>query len=108
MDLVCHLSLLGTIPVLQVAGELDLATLPLFRDHLSRAIDQHPRTTMHVDLDGLTALDDVGLGMLLGAAGRAREHGGDLVIVCTSARLRHRFALTGLDRAIRVQEGLTG
>lgn len=107
MELICRFSLLGTVPVLQVAGELDLATLPQFRDHLTRAIDQHPGATLHVDLDGLTALDDAGLGMLLGAAGRAREHGGDLVLVCTGARLRQRFAVTGLDRAIDVQRGLT-
>jgi anti-sigma B factor antagonist len=59
-----------------------------------------------VDLDGVTALDDTGLGMLLGAAGRAREAGGQLVVVCTNERLLHRFALTGLDRAVTVQSSL--
>ena len=47
--------------------------------------------------------DDTGIGMLLGAAGRAREHGGDLLLVCNSDRLRSRFSLTGLDRAMVVQ-----
>lgn len=108
MDLVCRLSLLGSLPVLQVTGELDLSTVPLLHASLSRAVDQHQGTTIYVDVDGLTALDDTGLGLLLGAAGRAREHGGDVVLVCASERLRHRFAVTGLDRAIRVQQGLTG
>lgn len=108
MELVCRLSVLGTIPVLQVSGELDLATLPQFRDQLLRAVGEHQGTTLYVDVDGLHALDDAGLGMFLGAAGRARESNGDLVIVCAGERLRHRFAVTGLDRAVRVQQSLSG
>ena len=97
---------MGDLAVLQVNGEIDLATLPLLRDHLSRAIGEHPGTTVHVDLDGVTALDDTGLGMLLGAAGQAREHGGDLVLVCTNDRLLQRFELTGLTRAVTVKASL--
>jgi anti-sigma B factor antagonist len=102
MDLICSLTRSGELPVLQVSGEIDLATLPYFRDHLVRTISLHRGTTVFVDLDGVSALDDTGLGMLLGAAGRAREDGGDLVIVCTTDRLLARFATTGLDRAITV------
>lgn len=106
MELVCSLRTLGTQPVLQVSGEVDLATLPYFRDHLIRAIGQNGGSTVIVDLDGVTALDDTGFGMLLGAAGRAREQGGELAIVCTNERLRARLALTGLDRAITVLDSL--
>lgn len=104
MELVCSLADIGTLHVLQVSGEIDLATLPYFADHLVRAVTMHPGDTVFVDLDGVTALDDTGLGMLLGAAGRARERSGDLVVVCNNERLRARFALTGLDRAVRVQQ----
>jgi anti-sigma B factor antagonist len=106
MELLCRLTTVGPRAVLQVSGELDMATLPTFRDHLSRAVDDHRGATVWVDLDGVTALDDTCLGMLLGAAGRAREAGGDLSLVCTAERLRRRFALTGLDRAIAVHATL--
>ncbi|MGB8859618.1 MAG: STAS domain-containing protein [Ilumatobacteraceae bacterium] len=102
MELICSLTELGGLPVLQVSGEIDLATLPYFRDQLTRAISMRPGATLFVDLDGVTALDDTGLGMLLGGAGRAREQAGDLTIVCTSERLRARFTSTGLDRAVTV------
>lgn len=108
MDLFCELTSVGDRPVLQVRGEIDLSTLPAFRDHLTRATTAHPGGVVHVDLDGVTALDDTGLGMLLGAAGRAREGGGDLVVVCTNERLRQRFAVTGLDRAVSVRGHLHG
>lgn len=102
MDLICTLSLLDDLPVLQVSGEIDLATLPYFRDQLVRATSLHRGATVFVDLDGVSAMDDTGLGMLLGGAGRAREDGGDLAIVCTTTRLLERFAITGLDAAISV------
>jgi anti-sigma B factor antagonist len=106
MELHCRLTAIGSTPVLQVSGEVDLATLPTFRDHLTRAIGLHPGEALFVDLDGVTALDDTGLGMLLGAAGRARELEGDLLLVCTNERLLQRFATTGLDRALGVRSTL--
>ena len=102
MELVCRLTELDSSPVLQLSGEIDLSTVPLLRDQLTRAILRHTGTMLFVDLDGLVALDDTGLGMLLGAAGHCRELGGELVVVCTSDRLLARFAQTRLDRAIRV------
>ncbi len=106
MELLCRLATIGGLPVLHVSGEIDLATLPQLHDHLGQAITRHAGATVFVDLDGVTALDDTGLGMLLGAAGRARELHGDLVLVCTSERLLERFALTGLDRALSVRSTL--
>ena len=105
MDLVCRHSRIAERAVLHVSGEIDLATLPVFRDHLTRLADSNAGTTVYVDLDGVTVLDDTGLGMLLGATGRARHRGGDLVVVCTTPSLLERFSLTGLDRAVSVTNG---
>ena len=93
---------IGDVAVLSLAGEVDLATVPTLRDALARLVQQHPGRTIAVDLDGLVALDDLGLGVLLGAAGRARDRGGDVVVVCTDERTLRRTAVTGLDRALRV------
>ena len=102
MELVCRLTALGTSPVLHLSGEIDLSTIPLLHDQLGRAMALHPGTTLYVDLDGVVALDDTGLGVLLGAAGRAREQAGEVVLVCTTERLLARFAQTRLDRAMSV------
>ena len=107
MELVCSLGLIGTTPVLQVSGEIDLATLPYFRDQLLRAITLHEGTTLFVDLDGVTVLDDTGLGILLGTAGRAREQGGDVVVVSNNKRLRARFELTRLNLALDVRKKIS-
>ena len=102
MELFGRISQIGGEHVLQLSGDIDLATLPQLHDHLVRAGALHLTTTLFVDIDGLLTLDDSGLGILLGAAGRFRERGADLVLVCNNERLRSRFALSGFDRAITV------
>ena len=98
----------GGFPVLQLSGEIDLATTPTFRDALLRLVTEHPAATVAVDLDGVLALDDTGLGLLLGAAGRARQRGGELVVICSDERLLRRFAETRLDRAVEIRPSLSG
>jgi len=94
-------------PVVALSGSVDLSTVPTLQNALGRVLVEHPGETIAVDLDAVDALDDIGLGILLGAAGRARRGGGDVVIVCRNDTLRERFALTGLDRAITVSAALT-
>lgn len=97
---------LGGLPVLDVSGEVDLATAPAFRDALHRLVVDHRAATVAVDLDGIIALDDTGLGLLLGSAARAREAGGDLVVICADGPLRRRLSTTRLDRALGVRSSL--
>jgi len=104
MELDCQLVTLAQQLVLVLSGEIDLATVPLFRNHLGRALNGCRGTTLVVDLDGVTAIDDAGLGALLGAAGRARELDGELVVVCTEPTLRRRLEVTRLDRAVEVRD----
>lgn len=106
MDLTCRPVQLGELHALVVEGELDLSSVPALHNALSRLLVEGRGTTVAVDLDGLTVLDDAGLGVLLGAAGRAREAGGDLVLVCTDERMRARFERSGLARAIEVRDRL--
>jgi anti-anti-sigma factor len=108
VDLVCRTATLHGIPVLQLSGEIDLSTAPALHRAVRRLVDDHRGRLVAVDLDGTHAIDDAGLGILLGSAGRAREAGGDLVIVSTSERLRQRFATTRLDRAVDVRDAIGG
>lgn len=108
VDLIGRLVSDDTRRVLQLHGEIDLSTLPDLHDHLSRAAAAARGATLLVDLDGVSVLDDAGLGVLLGWAGRQRESGGDLELVCTSERLLRRFEVTRLSRAISVRSSLGG
>jgi len=103
VDLTCRLTSVGTQPVLVIDGALDLATLPTLRDELLRAVYRHRGQTLFADLDAVTVLDDTALGVLLGAAGSARQSGGELEVVCSLSTLLARFALTGFDRAVTIR-----
>jgi anti-sigma B factor antagonist len=106
MDMTFRRTQVGSRHVLVLAGDVDLTTLPRFNDALSRLITDGAGDTLVVDLDGAGLIEDAGLGLLLGAAGRARATGGDLVVVCTEPRLRQRLTDTGFDRAITVSTSI--
>jgi len=90
------------IPVLSVAGEADLATAPQLRDAVTRAALEHAGRRLVVDLDGVTFLDSVAIGILLGGARRLRAAGGDLTLVCTSPRLLDLLAQYRVDRIFEI------
>jgi anti-sigma B factor antagonist len=94
-------------PVVALAGTVDLATVPSLHNALTSAILDNPQSTIAIDLGAVESLDDVALGVLLGAAGRARRGGGDLVVVTTDDAMRRRLELTGFDRAITVSATLS-
>lgn len=102
MDLQTRQTTVGTTPVLSLAGEVDLATLPRLADALTRLTSCD--ASVAVDLDGVFVLDDAALGLVLGAAARSRRQGHNLVVVCNAPGLRERLALTGFDRAVQVVE----
>jgi anti-anti-sigma factor len=100
MDLRTTATSVGGIPTVAVDGVVDLASIAVFRDALLKTIHAHSGGVVIVDLDGVAALDDAGLGVLLGAAAAARQADGDFEIVCNDDRLRTRLERTRLDRAI--------
>ncbi|CAB4894034.1 unannotated protein [freshwater metagenome] len=102
MELNVRRASVGAAEVLHVSGEIDLATIPVLHNALVRFSNESPCAVLVVDLDGVSACDDSGLGVLLGAAGRLRDGGGDLVVVCSDESFCSRFARTGFDRAVRV------
>ncbi len=107
MNLSTSTVVIGDAAVITLSGEVDLGTIPMLHDALSKALTHHPDRTIVVDLDGVTVLDDTGLGILLGAAGSARQAGADLAVVCNSQRLRERLVRTGFSRAVEVRERLS-
>lgn len=87
--------------VVAVSGELDVGTAPELRQRL---LQLHSAGEHHlvVDLDGTDVIDEIGLGVLLGGAWRARSRGGSFSLVCTSERVCEVLALSGMDRALDV------
>jgi anti-sigma B factor antagonist len=82
--------------VVHVHGELDAATAPSLRLELQELIDRHGPVRVTLDLTDVTFLDSTGLSVLLGGTRRAREEGGDLIMLNPGRGLTRVFQLAGL------------
>ena len=96
------------MPTAACEGIVDLATVPNFRDLLQRLVAQHPGEIVAVDLDGVVTLDDVALGVLIGAASAARQGGGELRVVASAPRVVERLAATHVDQVVSVVSSVSG
>jgi anti-anti-sigma factor len=107
VEMTATATMVSGVPTLEFEGVLDLASVGAMRDALTRLLRGHPGERVVVDLDAVAAVDDVGLGLLLGAAARARGAGGELEIVCGRQALRAQFTDTRLDRAVTVRSAVS-
>lgn len=89
----------GGWTVVRARGQLDIGTAPVLHQLLG-GIQMGEGHAVVLELDGIEFVDDLGLGVLLGAIKRARQSGGRLVVVATRPRLEELLDLTGLDRLV--------
>lgn len=96
----------GAVPVVAVAGEIDVYTAPRLREVTQQlASEGHP--TIAVDMNEVEFCDSTGLGVLIGVRKRLRDTGGDLVVLCSNARLLKLMRLTGLDQVLTIRDDLS-
>ena len=87
--------------VCRVVGELDLSTVTQLRDSLAH-LATCPRLV--IDLSAVPFVDSAGLGALVGAIRRVREHGGDVVVACSRRTLGRLLRMTGFEGIVTVTE----
>ncbi|MFF3935361.1 STAS domain-containing protein [Streptomyces phaeofaciens] len=85
----------GPFTVVEVTGEIDLATAGLLAEHLDAATAT-PAPDVLVDLRNVAFFDCSGLRVLCRAQDRATARGGRLRVVSDAPRLRRLFGATGL------------
>jgi anti-sigma B factor antagonist len=88
--------------IVNVTGELDIATAEQAYAYISDVIDAWPGLSpapVSVDLSGLTFCDASGLGALARVARHARQAGRQLRLTAARPSLLKIMRITGLDRA---------
>ncbi len=93
------------VAVVELRGEADLHTAPVLRHALDGAIESGAGTLV-VDLTGVTFVDSMMLGVLLGATRRLRPRGTEMRIVVDDPHVRRIFELTLLDRVLALYPSL--
>lgn len=88
-------------PCLKPIGEVDIASVGTLQEAMASLLEAgHSRLVM--DLQGLTYLDSTGLGSIAAARRRAREAGGDMLLICANSRILRLLSITGMDLVFRI------
>jgi anti-anti-sigma factor len=93
---------LGDVAVVEVAGEVDLASGGSLLAVLTAQFDQH-YTGVVVDLTETVFFGSTGIAALLRTAALAREHGIDMAVVADHRAVLRPLQLTGVDQELRIR-----
>jgi anti-sigma B factor antagonist len=80
-------------------GDLDLAGAPLLRQELVDATTAGSKLVV-LDLGGVSFLDSVGVGVIVGGHARLHHEGGALHLAAPTTSVRNLLGLTRLDALI--------
>lgn len=89
--------------IIEVEGELDLASAPRLREGLVQALATHDGIALELDLSGVDFVDCAGWRPVIDAAGALRESGGRVAIVATSPPVERLVELVGLVEGVSFQ-----
>lgn len=85
----------------EVQGEIDVYTSPRVKETINELIDQG-RYNLVINLEGVRYIDSTGLGVLIGALKKVREHDGRILLICTNPQIKKIFNITGLVKIFEI------
>lgn len=91
--------------VLNVSGEVDVYSAPALSERINEILDSGSRRIV-VDLSAVEFIDSTGLGALVGGHNRARDLGGELLLVCTVERVIKLLRITGLNDVFTIKSSV--
>jgi anti-sigma B factor antagonist len=97
-----EISLEGGTRIVDVHGELELATAPTLGQRIRRPVFWEGTERVIVDLSGVVFLDSSGASALLLSVSHARALGVTLVFVCPDGGVMRRLRIYGLDSRLSV------
>jgi anti-sigma B factor antagonist len=84
----------------EVRGEIDAHSAPA----LAAAMAELPAGVATLDVAGVSFMDSSGLRVLMEAATRARERGGDLVVTHPTPGITRLVEISGLGEQLRLDD----
>ncbi len=93
----------GATTVLQLAGDLDLATAGQLRGHLRDLLDKGDVRRLVLDMAGLEFMDVTGLNVLVDAQRVVSDDGGTLALRSPRPMVMRMLKLLALDEVVPVE-----
>lgn len=81
--------------VVEVHGEIDVYTSPKVKETINDLVDKG-HYNLIINLEGVRYIDSTGLGVLIGALKKVREHNGSISLICSNPQIKKIFNITGL------------
>lgn len=81
--------------IISVQGEIDVYTSPRVKETINELIEKE-NYNLIINLEEVRYIDSTGLGVLIGALKRVREHNGSINLICTNPQIKKIFNITGL------------
>jgi anti-sigma B factor antagonist len=94
------------MPTFTVLGPLDVTTAATMRAHLTSLLAATDTDDLIIELDHVGAVDQVGLGLLVGMHRQAQRRGRRLVLVGVPPRVMRVLAITKLRRVLTIDDEL--
>jgi anti-sigma B factor antagonist len=88
--------------VLTLRGELDVSTVPRFKQALRDALDDQPEPRVLVDLAEVTFIDSTALMTLLGVLRELNRREGHLALACSNPTVLRLFEVTPTTETFRI------
>ena len=85
----------------EVQGEIDVYTSPRVKEAINELIEKG-HYQLVINLEGVRYIDSTGLGVLIGALKKVREHSGRILLVCTNPQIKKIFNITGLVKIFEI------
>jgi anti-sigma B factor antagonist len=105
VELRTHVKDVGGFPVIELKGEIDLSTSPIFKEKLYEIVESG-KSDLIIDLNGLDFMDSTGLGVLVAVLKKTSLEGGTIRLVCNKRKIVKVFAITGLDKVFSIYNNL--
>jgi anti-sigma B factor antagonist len=90
----------GDVTIVQCTGKLTSGLTSILRDEVKRLIPESKKIIL--DLTGLTQMDSMGLGTIVGLYVSAKASGCTLILINLSPRVRDLFRITNVWSILEV------
>ncbi len=84
-----------------VSGEIDVYTSPKVKEAINALIEEG-HYNLIINLEQVRYIDSTGLGILIGALKKVREHSGNIFLVCVDQQIKKVFTITGLVKIFKI------